>query len=109
MGWADDVLLGLAPIGITTVIVSAIRIGNNRFLKAFIGRSVDSMLAKIVFSVDFGDLERETLQPMKKKRYCLPPQNMFVRFGMVTKLLDKLEDRNTSTYTIHRTINDCNY
>ena len=37
MGWADDILLGLAPIGIMTVIVSAIRIGRSKSLKALIG------------------------------------------------------------------------
>ncbi|KAH8901671.1 hypothetical protein GQ53DRAFT_631752 [Thozetella sp. PMI_491] len=38
MGFPDTVLLGIAPIGIITVIVSAIRVGGNRFMKAIIGR-----------------------------------------------------------------------
>jgi hypothetical protein len=36
---ADAILLGIAPIGIVAVIVSAIRIGGGRVLKSFIGRS----------------------------------------------------------------------
>lgn len=38
MGWADNILLGTAPIGIMTVIICAIRIGGNRFLNSLIGR-----------------------------------------------------------------------
>jgi hypothetical protein len=38
VGWADNILLGTAPIGIMTAIISAIRIGGNRFLKSLIGR-----------------------------------------------------------------------
>ena len=40
MGWADNVLLGMAPIGILTSVVSAIRVGGRRWLKALIGRYV---------------------------------------------------------------------
>jgi hypothetical protein len=40
MGWLDDVLLAMGPLGIMTVIVSAIRVGGVKFLKAFVGRSV---------------------------------------------------------------------
>ncbi|KAH8600159.1 hypothetical protein B0O99DRAFT_590550 [Bisporella sp. PMI_857] len=42
MGWADSILLGVAPIGIMTVVVCAIRIGGNQFMKSFIGRARDS-------------------------------------------------------------------
>lgn len=38
MGWGDDILLGLAPIGIMTVIISSIRIGGFPILKTLIGR-----------------------------------------------------------------------
>jgi hypothetical protein len=38
MGWADDILLAMGPLGIMTVIVSAIRVGGIKFLKAFVGR-----------------------------------------------------------------------
>jgi hypothetical protein len=38
IGWADDILLGIAPIGIITVIMCAIRIGPSQFLKSLIGR-----------------------------------------------------------------------
>ncbi|ERF75710.1 hypothetical protein EPUS_01540 [Endocarpon pusillum Z07020] len=42
MGWADNILLAMGPIGIITIAVSAIRIGGLRLLKAVIGRSRDS-------------------------------------------------------------------
>lgn len=38
MGWADDILLAMGPLGIMTVIVSAIRVGGVKLLKAFVGR-----------------------------------------------------------------------
>ena len=38
MGWADNVLLATGPIGVIIIIVSAIRIGGPRWLKALIGR-----------------------------------------------------------------------
>jgi hypothetical protein len=41
MGWADDVLLAMGPLGIMTVVVSAIRVGGVKTLKAFVGRSVE--------------------------------------------------------------------
>ena len=38
MGWTDHILLATGPIGIITIVVSAIRIGGSRSLKALIGR-----------------------------------------------------------------------
>jgi hypothetical protein len=38
MGWADDFLIATAPLGIITVIVSAIRVGGGKKLKALAGR-----------------------------------------------------------------------
>lgn len=40
MGWADNILLGMAPLGIITIIVSAIRVGGVKALKAIVGRWV---------------------------------------------------------------------
>ncbi|KAL9108450.1 MAG: hypothetical protein Q9227_006784 [Pyrenula ochraceoflavens] len=39
MGWADSLLLSVLPLGIITILVSAIRVGGSSQLKAFIGRS----------------------------------------------------------------------
>src|ERR1700710_460996 len=36
---ADHILLGIAPIGILTIVVSAIRISGSPLLKALVGRS----------------------------------------------------------------------
>ncbi|KAH7007323.1 hypothetical protein EDB80DRAFT_842607 [Ilyonectria destructans] len=38
MGWADNILLAMGPLGIMTVIVSAIRVGGVKKLKAIVGR-----------------------------------------------------------------------
>ena len=40
MGWADNVLLAMGPLGILTVVVSAIRVGGVRQLKALVGRCI---------------------------------------------------------------------
>lgn len=40
MGMVDPILLAIAPIGIMTVIVSAIRVGGTSFMKSLIGRFV---------------------------------------------------------------------
>ena len=40
--WADNVLLAMGPLGIMTVVVSAIRGGGGPWLKALVGRSAMS-------------------------------------------------------------------
>lgn len=42
MGWGDNILLATAPLGILTVIVSAIRVGGDQWLKNVIGRARES-------------------------------------------------------------------
>jgi hypothetical protein len=41
MGWADNVLLAMGPLGIMTIIVSAIRVGGVKKLKAVVGRQAN--------------------------------------------------------------------
>jgi len=38
-GWADHIILAMAPLGILTAIVGAIRVGGPPWLKAIIGRA----------------------------------------------------------------------
>lgn len=38
MGWADDIILAMGPLGIMTVVISAVRVGGVRMLKAMVGR-----------------------------------------------------------------------
>jgi hypothetical protein len=38
LGWADNLLLAMGPLGILTIVVSAIRVGGVPRLKAIIGR-----------------------------------------------------------------------
>lgn len=53
MGMADNILLGIAPIGVITIIVSAIRVGGHRFMKSVIGRFVVlSSYSILLFSVE---------------------------------------------------------
>lgn len=44
-GWADCILLAMAPIGVVTIIVSAIRVGGPRWLKAIVGRVRENTVA----------------------------------------------------------------
>jgi hypothetical protein len=39
-GWADNILLAMGPLGIITIVVSAIRVGGPKWLKALVGRLV---------------------------------------------------------------------
>ncbi|SPO04032.1 uncharacterized protein DNG_06715 [Cephalotrichum gorgonifer] len=41
-GWADNIILAMAPLGILTAVVSAIRVGGPSWLKAIIGRARES-------------------------------------------------------------------
>ncbi|KAK2743236.1 hypothetical protein FQN57_004925 [Myotisia sp. PD_48] len=53
-GWADNIILSMAPLGIVTTIVSAIRIGGPSWLKALIGRARENLAvaeAEIMSSV----------------------------------------------------------
>ncbi|KAF4886619.1 hypothetical protein CGCF415_v015090 [Colletotrichum fructicola] len=43
LGWADNILLAMAPLGIITIIVSAIRVGGIGFLKTLIGRARENL------------------------------------------------------------------
>ncbi|KAF5012831.1 hypothetical protein FDECE_1120 [Fusarium decemcellulare] len=43
MGWADNLVLAMAPLGIITIIVSAIRVGGPSWLKAIIGRARENL------------------------------------------------------------------
>ncbi|KAF1955290.1 hypothetical protein CC80DRAFT_391897, partial [Byssothecium circinans] len=42
LGWFDHFLLAVGPLGIITILVSAIRVGGSRRLKAVVGRSRES-------------------------------------------------------------------
>jgi hypothetical protein len=41
-GWADNIILAMAPLGVITIIVGAIRVGGPSWLKAVIGRARES-------------------------------------------------------------------
>jgi hypothetical protein len=43
MGWSDNIILAMAPLGIVTIIVSAIRVGGPQWLKAIIGRARENL------------------------------------------------------------------
>jgi hypothetical protein len=42
MGWADNLLIALGPLGIMTILVSTIRVGGTQRLKALVGRARES-------------------------------------------------------------------
>jgi len=41
-GWADNIMLAMAPLGVIAAIVGAIRVGGPSWLKAIIGRARES-------------------------------------------------------------------
>ena len=43
LGWADNFILAMAPLGILTIIVAAIRVGGPSWLKGVIGRARESL------------------------------------------------------------------
>jgi hypothetical protein len=43
IGWEDCVVLAMCPLGIITIIISAIRVGGPKFLKSLIGRARENM------------------------------------------------------------------
>jgi hypothetical protein len=43
MGWTDNIILAMAPIGIITAIVASIRVGGPPWLKAVIGRARENL------------------------------------------------------------------
>ncbi|KAJ2895143.1 hypothetical protein MKZ38_006860 [Zalerion maritima] len=45
MGWTDNIILAMAPLGIITVIISAIRVGGPVWLKTIIGRARENLAA----------------------------------------------------------------
>lgn len=45
MGWADNIIFAMAPLGIITAIVGAIRVGGPTWLKAIIGRAMENRAA----------------------------------------------------------------
>ncbi|KAK1720738.1 hypothetical protein BDP67DRAFT_540407 [Colletotrichum lupini] len=43
LGWADNIVLAMVPLGIITIVVSAIRVGGPGFLKALIGTARENL------------------------------------------------------------------
>lgn len=43
-GWADCIILAMAPLGIITIIISAIRVGGPSWLKAIVGRARENVV-----------------------------------------------------------------
>lgn len=45
IGWADNIVLAMVPLGIITAVVAAIRVGGPSWLRAIIGRAMESRAA----------------------------------------------------------------
>lgn len=43
LGWEDCIVLAMAPLGIVTIIVAAIRVGGPRLMRAIIGRARENI------------------------------------------------------------------
>ncbi|KAH4291844.1 hypothetical protein HBI81_173520 [Parastagonospora nodorum] len=58
--WTDNILIALGPLGIMTILVSAIRVAGNKHLKALIGRareSIETAEVELVSSTSYGVCE----------------------------------------------------
>ena len=42
LGWADNIILSMAPLGIITIIISAIRVGGSSWFRSIIGKARES-------------------------------------------------------------------
>ena len=71
MGWADNILLAMGPLGIMTVVVSAIRVGGVKKLKAVVGRSVVNATRLFTFL----HIDRDLTEHARASR--LPNKNSF--------------------------------
>ncbi|RPB06984.1 hypothetical protein P167DRAFT_496421, partial [Morchella conica CCBAS932] len=43
MGWSDSIIFSMAPIGVLTAVIGAIRVGGARWLRALIGRAKENI------------------------------------------------------------------
>ncbi|KAH0596363.1 hypothetical protein MHUMG1_05479 [Metarhizium humberi] len=86
-GWADSIILAMAPLGIITIIASAIRVGGPSWLKAIIGRARENLAvaeAELMSSTSHEVCElwngREVVRcmgsPLTAEFICLRPAKM---------------------------------
>ena len=80
LGWADNILLGMGPLGIMTIIVSAIRVGGVRQLKALVGRYV-VIIDLVVFVSLTPSLERGRASQQQSRNFSRPPPQMSASSG----------------------------
>lgn len=92
LGWADHILLAMGPLGIITIVVSAIRVSGPKKLKAMIGRSDASPhnIAMLDGPLKYRGLIRRSelvKAPQQPKwNFCRPPPMMSVSSGTATRL-----------------------
>ena len=94
LGFGDDLLLAIAPIGIITILVSAIRVGGFPWKKLLIGRQVEPSSLIFIRCSMTNETEPGTLQTMKKRRNsCRRLQTASEKFGMAIASFARLENR----------------
>ncbi|KHO10746.1 hypothetical protein MAA_11655 [Metarhizium robertsii ARSEF 23] len=101
-GWADSIILAMAPLGIITIIASAIRVGGPSWLKAIIGRARENLAvaeAELMSSTSHEVCElwngREVVRcmgsPSTAEFICLRPANMKCTENGANQVPDILE------------------
>ncbi|KAG8407463.1 hypothetical protein J3459_018475 [Metarhizium acridum] len=101
-GWADNIILAMAPLGIITIIISAIRVGGPSWLKAIIGRAREKFAvaeAELMSSTSHEICElwngqevvRCTGSPSTTEFICLRPTDMNCTERSANQDLDILE------------------
>ena len=68
MGWLDNILLAMGPVGIITIVISAIRIGGSRASKALIGRYGDISDPPLYSA--YLESELEKLEQTQRRSFC---------------------------------------
>jgi hypothetical protein len=86
MGWADNVLLAMGPLGVITIVVSAIRVGGDKRLRALIGRYLCSHNPDLDTSLH-GPGHGRANQLQNRNYFHLLPKT-YVRCGMDNRLFD---------------------
>lgn len=103
LGWSDNIILAVGPIGILTIVVSAIRVAGGRWLRAVIGRwefPLSSLGRRVqtpsaVYIEEhtltlLSSLEVERAEQRQRLKSCPRPQMRFARFGAKHRLSEQL-------------------
>jgi ankyrin repeat domain-containing protein 50 len=88
LNWLDNIIFGMAPLGILTAVVSAIRVCGNSALKSFVGRAQEGR----------GVVEAELLSSTSHDVCELSNGDGVARVLGRPKILELVRDRDSTDY-----------